>query len=137
MAAGTREGGSEALLEREAELAEVAAAVARAAGGDGGILLIEGPAGIGKTRLMGEARRRGAEAGMRVLSARGSEIEREFPFGVVRQLVEGLLTDRALAERAFAGAAEGARPIFASPEAGREGEGTPPSRPCTGSSGWW
>ena len=123
MVAGTREGGSDALLERGAELAEVDGAVARATGGDGGILLIEGPAGIGKTRLMAEARRRGAEAGMRVLSARGSEIEREFAFGVVRQLVEGLLTDRDLAERAFAGAAEGARPIFASPDAGAGGEG--------------
>ena len=114
MTAGTREGGADALLERDAELADLAGAVARAAVGDGGILLIEGPAGIGKTRLMAEARRRGAEAGMRVLSARGSEIEREFPFGVVRQLVEGPLRDPAVAEAAYAGAAEGARPVFGS-----------------------
>jgi DNA-binding CsgD family transcriptional regulator/tetratricopeptide (TPR) repeat protein len=111
------------LLERERELDDIAAAVAGAARGDGGIVLIEGPAGIGKTRLIQEARRRAAAGGMRVLTARGSEIERDFAFGVVRQLVEGLLVDPGVAERAFAGAAQGARPIFGSLDAeGQEGD---------------
>lgn len=125
MAATAREGldRSDALLERDRELAEVAEAVGRAARGDGGLLLIEGPAGIGKTRLVLDARRRAADAGMRVLWARGSEIEREFPFGVVRQLLEGPLVDPEVAARAFAGAAEGARPIFASPETGPDAAG--------------
>jgi hypothetical protein len=48
--------------------------------------LIEGPAGIGKTRLLGELKQGASERGLRILSARGSELEREFPFGVVRQL---------------------------------------------------
>src|SRR4029079_3623835 len=37
---------------------------------------------------------------------------REFPFGVVRQLFEGLLLDPASAERAFAGAGAPARAVF-------------------------
>ena len=99
-------------------------------------MLIEGPAGIGKTRLIQEARRRAGEGGMRVLTARGSEIERDFAFGVVRQLVEGLLVDPAVAERAFAGAAQGARPISAA-WTRRARRATRRSRRSTASSGWW
>jgi hypothetical protein len=48
---------------------------------------------------------------IRALGARGSELEREFPFGVIRQLLEPALVgvDR---EAAFAGAATAARPVF-------------------------
>ena len=43
---------------------------------------------------------------MRVLrlGTRGSELEREFPFGVVRQLFEATLTDPEIRERALGGA---------------------------------
>ena len=74
--------------------------------------LVEGPAGIGKTRLLAEARVRGQEAGARVLFARAGELERDFPFGVVRQLFEAALADPAVRERAFAGAAAGAGQVF-------------------------
>ena len=60
------------LLERDREIAEIDAAVDGAARGDGGVVLIEGPAGIGKTRLIQEARRRATGRGMRVLTARGA-----------------------------------------------------------------
>ena len=99
------------LLERERELAELDGLVMDAKAGEARLALIEGPAGIGKTQLMGELRRRAAGADLRVLSARGSELEREFPFGVVRQLFEPALNDTV-----FAGAAEGARAVFASPD---------------------
>jgi hypothetical protein len=46
------------------------------------------------------------------LTARGSELEREFPFGVVRQLFEPPLTDGEARERWLAGAAAPARAIF-------------------------
>ena len=72
------------LLERETELAVVGGLVAQAAGGEGCVALIEGPPGIGKTSLVTAAARLAAEAGMRCLSARGSPMERAFPFGVVR-----------------------------------------------------
>jgi len=98
------------LLERERELAELEALVMDAKAGEARLALIEGPAGIGKTQLVAELRRRAAAADMLVLTARGSELEREFPFGVVRQLFEPVLDDAA-----FAGAAEAARPVFAAP----------------------
>jgi class 3 adenylate cyclase/DNA-binding CsgD family transcriptional regulator len=101
------------LLEREAELAALAALVAAAATG-GRLLAIEGPAGIGKTRLLGEARGHGRTTGMRVLAARGSELERQLSYGVVRQLFEPVLRSASDDERAglLAGAAGLAEPIF-------------------------
>jgi predicted ATPase len=71
------------LLERERELAELDALIAEATDGRGGCAVVEGPAGIGKSALLAQARSR-ADGGMAVVSARGSELEREFPFGVVR-----------------------------------------------------
>src|SRR5205823_1692038 len=70
--------------------------------------------GIGKTRLLGETRAIGAQMGLRVLSARGGELEREFAFGLVRQLFEPLLATASVEERAelFAGAAGLAAPLF-------------------------
>ena len=56
-------------------------------------MLIEGPPGIGKSRLLAEFRRRAVAEGALVLNARAGELEREFPFGVVRQLFEGVVAD--------------------------------------------
>jgi DNA-binding CsgD family transcriptional regulator len=101
------------LLERDRELTAVGELVAGAAAGDGRLLLIEGPAGIGKSQLLAVTRRQGA-VGLRVLSARVGELEREFPFGVVRQLFEAAaLSD----PDALAGAAAPARTVFATPAA--------------------
>jgi DNA-binding CsgD family transcriptional regulator/tetratricopeptide (TPR) repeat protein len=80
------------LLERDDELGVLAALAAQAADGDGRIGLIEGPPGIGKTALVAAAQRLAVGAGMRCLSARGSPMELAFPFGVVRQLFEPVLT---------------------------------------------
>jgi DNA-binding CsgD family transcriptional regulator len=76
------------LLEREPELEALGAAVERAREGSGGCLLIEGPAGVGKSRLMASARALAQDAGLRVLEARGAARERDFAFGVARQLFE-------------------------------------------------
>ena len=48
----------------------------------GTCLLVSGPAGIGKSALLEETR----DAPVRVLRARGSELERSFAFGAVQQL---------------------------------------------------
>lgn len=56
-------------------------------GGGGGALLVAGPAGVGKTTLLGAFGEAAAGRGRRVLRARGSEMERDFGFGVVRQLL--------------------------------------------------
>ena len=101
------------LLERDAELATVVDLIGGI--GDGGQLLaIEGPPGIGKTALLAEAKGLGQEAGLQVLSARGSEFERSYSYGVVRQLFEPLLVSVPAEERAelLAGAAELAAPLF-------------------------
>jgi hypothetical protein len=78
------------LLERDHELALIEAAVARARAGSGGLLVVEGPGGIGKRGLVSEAAERAA--GVMVLSARGAELEQDFAFGIVRQLLEPAVT---------------------------------------------
>jgi len=75
------------------------AALATAAGGRGRTILVEGSAGAGKSALVGAASEHSRSTGMRVLSARGSEIEREFAFGVVRQLFEEELASASAARR--------------------------------------
>lgn len=76
------------LLERETELARIDALVDVVRHGEGALGLVEGAAGIGKTRLLEEACARAREAGLEVLRARGVALEHEFAFGVVRQLFE-------------------------------------------------
>src|SRR3954470_24094169 len=62
-----------ALLERAEELARTETALSRARLGVGAFVVIEGPAGIGKTALLAAARTEAANEGMRVLRARGAE----------------------------------------------------------------
>src|ERR1700751_666630 len=54
-----------------------------------------------KPVLPAAARDGGGEAGFRVLRARGAEREREFAFGVVRQLVEPVVAGASQQERAW------------------------------------
>jgi DNA-binding CsgD family transcriptional regulator len=102
------------LLDREDDLAAIDAALAEAVGGTGGIVLIEGPPGIGKTALLDELRGRARASGITVRSARAGELERGFGFGVVRQLLEVTLLGANAAERArlLAGAAALSEPVF-------------------------
>jgi len=65
--------------------------VTRALEGSGGLVVIEGPAGIGKTSLLSGAIAVASARGLKILFARGAELEREFAFGVVRQLLEPAL----------------------------------------------
>ncbi|WP_436697622.1 AAA family ATPase [Nocardioides sp. BYT-33-1] len=76
------------LLEREASLAEARAALDRLRAGRGGALGLLGPAGVGKTALLDAALTTPpvADGGVRVLRARGAELETHAPYGVVRQL---------------------------------------------------
>ncbi len=79
------------LLEREAQCAALQALAEAAYSGGGRLAVVEGSAGIGKTRLLAEARAIAGSAGVRVLAARGGEFEGEFAYGIVRQLFEPLL----------------------------------------------
>ena len=100
------------LLERERELGALEAAVTATADGAASLVLVEGPAGIGKSRLLAEARLLGEKHELTVCSARGGELERDFPFGVVRQLFESQLVTESERSRLLAGPAQGAGPVF-------------------------
>jgi DNA-binding CsgD family transcriptional regulator len=80
-------------IDREAELAELGRLVEDARRGSGRVIVIEGEAGIGKTSLAAFAAEQATMAGLRVLKARGSDLEQGFAFGVVRQLLERVASD--------------------------------------------
>jgi DNA-binding CsgD family transcriptional regulator len=102
------------MLERERELAVCTAALQRAVRGAGGLIAVEGPPGIGKTELVRAVRVGAAGGGVRVLAARGLEVEREVAFGGVRQLLEPVLRPMSPAgvDRVFSGAATPSRQLF-------------------------
>ena len=99
------------LLERERELAELDTMVGNACAGRGCLAVVDAPAGLGKTRLLQALRSAGQAAGMRVLAARATELERDFPFALVRQLFGPQLATLPASEREalFEGAADAAR----------------------------
>ncbi len=100
------------MVERDREVAELDACLADALDGSGRLALISGPAGIGKSRLLAEARHLVLDAGATLLNARCSELEREFGFGAVRQLFEPLLADPARRDQLLRGSAVAAGPVF-------------------------
>ena len=99
------------LLERERELAELDALVMDACAGAGRLAVVEAAAGLGKTQLLHAARESGRGAGMQVLGARATELERGFAFALARQLFEPALAalDEPGREALLAGAAGAAR----------------------------
>jgi DNA-binding CsgD family transcriptional regulator len=116
------------LLEREAELRTLGESLAGSRGGDGGVLLIQGAAGVGKTVLLDALAGLARGAGCEVLRARGSAFEQPMGFTVVRQLFEQRILGAPASEReALLGGAAGlaapvlgvagqARPATAEPE---------------------
>jgi len=105
---------TETLLEREAELAALGSQLEAARAGGGSLTIVEGPAGIGKTRLLEAICSNARAQGMQVLAARGAELEAEYAFGVVRQLFELVLRASPAGQRdaLLAGAAGLARPAL-------------------------
>ena len=104
----------EGMVERDLETAHLLRAIDHSWHGVGRLVVIEGPAGIGKTTLLGAARELARRAGMSVRGARGAELEQGFAFGVVRQLLEPALATAGEAQRGewLSGAAELAAPLF-------------------------
>jgi DNA-binding CsgD family transcriptional regulator len=102
-----------ALLERDAELAEIERLLEQAGGGAGGLLIVEGLAGAGKTALLQAASSVARARGTVVLEASGTELERELGFGVVRGLFERMLLQAGSAKRRtlLSGAASLATPV--------------------------
>nr|WP_163017298.1 AAA family ATPase [Streptomyces chartreusis] len=110
----------EGLLERHAEVAAVGAAIEGLGLGKCSFIAVMASAGGGKTRLLGYVRELLRESSARVLTARGSDFEQEYAFGVVRQLFEPALV-RAQADQTaqwFSGAASPAAVLLAASEGG-------------------
>ena len=76
------------ILGRDAELAVLSAAADAAGAGHGAFVLVEGPAGIGKTTLLRMACARPEVPGPRILTARGLALESGFAYGIARQLID-------------------------------------------------
>ena len=109
-------------LERTAELQQLSAVLAAAASGRGQVCVVEGPSGIGKSRLLDECARSAQTLGMSVLRARCSELTRDYPYGVARNLFETMLVRADARTRAdlMRGPAALAEPVFGNGEAADE-----------------
>src|SRR3712207_3136840 len=103
------------LLERTTELGEASEALAEVARGRGRVVLVEAPAGLGKTSVLTAVGQEAVERGFTCLRARASDLERDFAYGCVRQLFEPVLAAVPPAERGqlFGGTAALAQPLFA------------------------
>ncbi|MFI7708548.1 BTAD domain-containing putative transcriptional regulator [Nonomuraea sp. NPDC049480] len=101
------------LVDRGRELVELTGCLEEALEGQARVVFVEGPAGIGKTRLLAEARRLAADRGFRIFTARGSQLEKEYGFGAVRQLLEPTVAAATREGPAvLAGAAASAATVF-------------------------
>jgi DNA-binding CsgD family transcriptional regulator len=117
--------GARRLLEREAEVAELTRLATEALSANSSIVVIEGPAGIGKTALLDAAREASVDLNVRVVHARASELDRSYVFGIVHQLLEPMVVgaDDRRRDALFAGAASRAEIVFsADVEAAAESE---------------
>ena len=70
---------------RDDELGVIVGVLDAVASGRSAVLLVEGEAGIGKSRLLHDALDRARAGRFRIASARGEELERTRPFGVVAE----------------------------------------------------
>src|SRR3954452_7143123 len=108
-----RQTASVAMLERDAEL-ERLALLFTPDDKDRRAVLVEGPAGIGKSSLLAAAEATAGERHLRVLHARGRQLDQSIPFGVVRQLFERTVRslDEADREAVYAAAASPAAAVL-------------------------
>jgi DNA-binding CsgD family transcriptional regulator len=101
------------LVERDAEVRALQRLLARLGAGEGGLAVLDAGAGMGKTALLRHLRGLAADQRCLTLSARGAELEREFAFGVVRQLFEPVLVREGIdRDRLFRGAARATESLF-------------------------
>ena len=98
------------LLERERESAATQALIEAAGAGVGGLLVVEGPSGVGKSALLGELVERAVAAGMVVRSVHATRLGAEVPFALARWLLEPPV--RAAPSLLEAGWARHARSLF-------------------------
>lgn len=75
------------LVGREQEMAQMQDALDKALAGEGALLMMEGEAGVGKTRLAVALLQNAADAGATVISATCQAIERQLPFAVLADVL--------------------------------------------------
>lgn len=116
---GRMQRGRSGLLERQSALGAIDRILDAAVSGAGGALLIEGHAGMGKTRLHEAALDSARERGLRVLRAAAAELEQTVAFGVAAQLLSAQLNDLTAARRTalLAGAPAALRALAGAGEA--------------------
>src|SRR3954452_21705788 len=83
------------LIERAVEIEVLDGVVRSLAEGEGGVVVLDAPAGLGKTALLEHAALTAAEAGCLVRRADPGPLERHFPFGVARALIQAPRRDAA------------------------------------------
>ena len=94
MQAGSTGVVSPVFVGRDAELAVTRAAIERALGGDAGLLLVAGEAGVGKTRLVDEAADYARAHGMQVLAGHCVQLGAEgLPFAPIAEAMRELIRD--------------------------------------------
>jgi DNA-binding CsgD family transcriptional regulator len=98
------------LLEREMELEALGELLRRARDGDGGLVVVQGPAGIGKSSLLAAFAAQASQSGFNVCRARGDVIVTGSSFAAVRELFWAQV--RAAGRGGFDGAARLALPVF-------------------------
>ncbi|MDW5597799.1 BREX system ATP-binding domain-containing protein, partial [Conexibacter stalactiti] len=81
------------IVGRSAELRAVGDALDAVEAGTFAAVAVEGEPGIGKTRLLDELRAAARSRGQVVLDGAGAEFERDAPFGVVVDALDGFLAD--------------------------------------------
>jgi len=83
------------LLERDGVIEQVDRRLCDAARGRGGLLVVTGPAGIGRTRLARVVAASARRQGFLVRAAQGHRLEEDVPYGVLRQLMDASALGRA------------------------------------------
>lgn len=84
-----RKAGVQGLLGRSEEIAALKTLVAQACGGEGGVLVLHGEVGIGKTALLGSVHTE--HEALRVLRVENAQAETELPFAGLQHLTSPLL----------------------------------------------
>ncbi|MEV6618290.1 AAA family ATPase [Streptomyces sp. NPDC051051] len=79
------------LLERESELTQATTALHRAAEGEGCLLVVRGPLGIGRSTFLETVAALADAEGFLTLRAHAAAAEEHFTLGVVRQLADSVL----------------------------------------------
>ncbi|WP_162941803.1 helix-turn-helix transcriptional regulator [Desertimonas flava] len=107
-----RSSASIGLLERQEEQATLVALLDHTRAGRGGVAVIEGPRGIGKSSLLTDVRARADGRGVSVGMGSGGTLVQDVAFDVLRQMFQPLIDAAGDNDELFNGGAAEAAPVF-------------------------